>query len=364
MQKHSEFVKELPAYTFNEISKFNDGQKQALLSSHHLVVRDWDTTKGLKFDLLCLEHCFGACQSTSAVFEESMHTITTGHSFATILRMATESPQRIIKSIKLALPISLFPIPPGISCNTGTQTGYTILYLDVGALPAHILDSTYNFELKLLKASKNHQEDGKLNYFFVVKKVFNHSPGSHVIPYLFNFHTLGNIMNFLMLYNIIQLSSVLDPCRYLENQSIKGKYEQYQTAADLVRDWLFSRFQLLANGLYYLLYHDRDATPYNRLQVMSAKWLVAHAKTFVVQVMQAENFPHYLQVEYSPLQVFHAICDDFEDNADFQRFWGASEEEGDVYFWEAQWREDFNTYKFPSCAFSVTLVDDDDDDEQ
>ncbi|KAH7870238.1 uncharacterized protein C8R40DRAFT_1175928 [Lentinula edodes] len=273
MQKSSESVKELPVHQFNNISKFNDGQKQALLSSHHMVVRDWDPTKGLKFDLPCLEHCFGARQSTSTVFEESLHTITTGHSFAAILHMATESPQRTIKSIKLALPISLFPIPPGISCNT--------------------------------------------------------------------------------------LSSVLDPCRYLENQSIKGKYKHYQTAANLVRDWLFSRFQLLADGLYYPLYHDHDATPYNRLQVMSAKWLVAHAKTFVVQVVQAENFPHYMQVEYSPQQVFHAICDDFEDNADFQRFWGASEEEGDVYFWEAQWKKDFNTYKFPSRAFSVTLIDDD-----
>ncbi|KAJ3889816.1 hypothetical protein GG344DRAFT_66799 [Lentinula edodes] len=277
MQKSSESVKELPVHQFNNFSEFNDGQKQALLSSHHMVVRDWDPTKGLKFDLPCLEHCFGARQSTSTVFEESLHTITTGHSFAAILHMATESPQRTIKSIKLALPISLFPIPPGISCNTGTQTGYTILYLDVGALR------------------------------------------SHVIPYLFNFHTLDDIINFLMLYNIIQLSSVLDPCRYLENQSIKGKYKHYQTAANLV---------------------------------MSAKWLVAHAKTFVVQVVQAENFPHYMQVEYSPQQVFHAICDDFEDNADFQRFWGASEEEGDVYFWEAQWKKDFNTYKFPSRAFS------------
>ncbi|KIK56029.1 hypothetical protein GYMLUDRAFT_62296 [Collybiopsis luxurians FD-317 M1] len=184
--------------------------------------------------------------------------------------------------------------------------------------------------------------------------------GSHIIPHLPNFSILHDVIAFLMLYNLIQLGSILDYRRYLEkyNNDIYDdethipfhdvqNYKEAKVHVHKLREWLFQHFLLDLEGE---VGDGLSAT--NRLKAKSNAWLVMQCKVLILHKVEMED--REVVGEHSLVlakDVKAAMEEDLllDKDLGFEEHWPEGEVE-DVQEWVKLWKDEAESYSY---AFPV-----------
>ncbi|KAJ3900072.1 hypothetical protein F5879DRAFT_993205 [Lentinula edodes] len=170
--------------------------------------------------------------------------------------------------------------------------------------------------------------------------------GTHIIPHLPNFTLMDDVQGFLMLYNIIQLGTVLDYRQYMgaleleilddEHHIPKNDLSYYQAAkvdVNRVRDWLIHNVKIT-------LCHTSGKVEQMNIKDYSDMWLSAIARTLVVHKIDMECLgiegEHHL-ITASAIKA--AIENEFKGDPTFQKSWPRSVKGDNVTQWVESWRD-------------------------
>ncbi|KIK52536.1 hypothetical protein GYMLUDRAFT_64169 [Collybiopsis luxurians FD-317 M1] len=180
--------------------------------------------------------------------------------------------------------------------------------------------------------------------------------GSHIIPHLPNFSLLHDVVAFLMLYNLIQLGSILDYCRYLEKYDNNiyddethipfydmQNYREAKTHAHRLWEWLFQHFLLGLEGEV-----DDSLSATNCLKAKSNAWLVRQCKVLILHKVEMED--REIAGEHSLVlakDVKAAMEEDLllDKDLGFDEHWPEDEVE-DVQEWVELWKDEAESYSY------------------